>query len=207
MNKYTMNTREAMVSSWKFRSTLLRLQPYTLQRLQMRHLIVVIGLAALPAWPQGCEPSAATRAVLEQVQIPDDARLPAAERQELRVAALRKALAAAPRDVFLHEAYQRARMAGMEINRGPVIGEYEALLARNPRDPAFLYLAANAQTGRKTKEAIANLEKALEIAPAFGLPHLLLAQIHLARAYDDPTQAGSHLDRFAEACPASVRAP
>ena len=131
--------------------------------------------------------------------------LPAARRQELRLQLLRKALAAAPADVLLHEAYQNVRLAGMEYNRGTLIAEYAQLLAKNPRDPVFLYLAANAQTGRDTKEAIAKLNRALELAPDFGLPHLLLARIYSARAYENTDRADRHLERFAALCPGNVR--
>ncbi len=173
----------------------------------MRSLAVLILSAAIPAWPQACEPAASTRAVLEQLQVPDDAHLPAAERQEIRLAAIRKALAAAPSDVFLNEAYQRARIGSREANRGALITEYEALLIKHPDDPAYLYLAATAETGRKTKEALANLQKALKIHPDFGLPHIRLAEIYLSHNYENPAEAARHLDRFAEACPQSVRAP
>jgi len=142
---------------------------------------------------------------MEQLEIPDDLRLPAAERQNQKIAVLQRALATSPKDVFLHEAYQRVRIAGLEINRESVIAEYESLLAKNPRDPVFLYLAANAQVGRKTKEAIANLERSIVLAPSFGMPHLLLAEIYSANAYRDDAQVARHADRFAELCPASVR--
>jgi tetratricopeptide (TPR) repeat protein len=172
----------------------------------MRHSAILLCLAfVLPASPQSCEPTASTRKVLEQLEVPDDEHLPAARRQELKLELLRNALSADPASVLLHEAYQNARLAGMEINRAALIAQYEQLLANNPRDPVFLYLAANAQTGRKTKEAIANLERAIELAPGFGLPHLLLARIYSARAYEDTAQANRHLGRFVELCPVSVR--
>lgn len=148
----------------------------------------ILLLAALPAWSQGCDPDASTRKVVEQLEVPDDLRLPAAERQNQKIAVLRRALARSPKDVFLHEAYQRVRIAGLESNRESVIAEYENLLTKNQRDPVFLYLAANAQVGHKTKEAIANLERAIEAAPSFGLPHLLLAEIYSAKAYSDDAQ-------------------
>ncbi len=165
----------------------------------------ILLLAALPVWPQSCDPGPSTRKVVEQLEVPDDLRLPAAERQNQKIAALRRALTASPKDVFLHEAYQRVRIAGLESNRESVIAEYESLLAKSPRDPVFLYLAANAQVGHKTKEAIANLERAIDMAPSFGLPHLLLAEIYSAKAYRDDAQVARHADRFAEVCPASVR--
>ena len=160
---------------------------------------------AMPALPQSCGPSASARGVLEQLEVPDDARLPAARRQELKLGLMRKALSAAPADISLHEAYQAVRLDELEINRAAVVAEYEQLLARNPCDPVFLYLAANAQTGRKTKDAIANLERAIELAPDFGLPHLLLAQIYSARAYENTPGVNRHLQRFALLCPMSVR--
>ncbi len=84
---------------------------------------------ALPALSQSCESTPSTQKVLEQLEVPDDARLPAARRQELRLELLREALSAAPADIHLHEAYQAGRLAGMEINRAAVIAEYEQLLA------------------------------------------------------------------------------
>ncbi len=165
----------------------------------------ILLLAALPAWPQRCDPDPSTRKVVEQLEVPDDLRLPAAERQSQKIAVLRRALTTSPKDVFLHETYQRIRIAGLEINREPIIAEYENLLAKNPRDPVFLYLAANAQVGHKTKEAIANLERAIDVAPSFGLPHLLLAEIYSAKVYSDDAKVARHADRFAEMCPASVR--
>ncbi len=165
----------------------------------------ILLLAVLPAWPQGCDPNASTRKVVQQLQIPDDLRLPAAERQNQKLAVLRRALTTSPRDVFLHETYQSVRIAGLEINRESVIAEYEKLLAKNPQDPVFLYLAANAEVGHKTKEAIANLERAIDVAPSFGLPHLLLAEIYSAKAYRDDAQVTRHADGFAAVCPASVR--
>jgi hypothetical protein len=172
----------------------------------MRYSTVLLYLAfVLPAWSQICEPAVSTRKVLEQLEAPDNAHLPAARRQELRLALVRKALSVAPADISLHEAYQTLRIAGMDINRAAVIAEYEELLAKNPHDSVSLYLAANAQTGRKTKEAIANLQRAGELAPDFGLPHLLLAQIYSARAYEDTAGVNRQLQRFAELCPTSVR--
>ena len=177
----------------------------------MRHSLVLLYFAAAcftsrVAWSQPCEPTAPTRAVLEQLEVPDDAHLPAARRRELKLELLRKALAAAPADIALHEAYQNVRLGGMEVNRPDLISEYEQLLAKHPNNSGFLYLAAEAQMGRKTKEAIANLERAIEVAPSFGLPHLLLAHIYFAHAYENPAEADRHLERFAELCPTSVRA-
>jgi len=155
---------------------------------------------------QSCEPTSSTRKILEQLQVPDDAHLPAAQRRELKLELLRKALSAAPTDIALHEAYQEVRLGGMEVNRPDLIAEYEQLLAKHPNDASFLYLAAEAQMGRKTKEAIAKLERTIDLAPGFGLPHLLLAQIYFSHAYENTAEVNRQLGRFAELCPASVRA-
>ena len=169
-------------------------------------VLVALGVFIPDVQPRG-EPTASSRRVLEQLQVPADMRLGVAERQAARVALLRKAIATSPRDVFLHEAYQRARFGGVESNRQAVIEEYEALLAMNPRDAVFLYLAANAQVGRRTKDAIANLERAIGLAPAFGLPHALLADIYTSRAWADPGKVAEHMDRLVQVCPACVRVP
>jgi len=168
--------------------------------------LAVACFASQSSLSQSCEPTASTSAVLEQLQVPDDAHLPAAQRRELKLQLLRKALAAAPSDIALHESYQNARLGGMEINRPDLIAEYDQLLAKHPNDPVFLYLAAEAQMGRKTKEAIANLQRAIELSPGFGLPHLLLAQIYFSHAYENTPEVNRQLGRFAELCPASIRA-
>ena len=61
--------------------------------------IWILLLAVLPAWPQGCDPNPTTRKVVEQLEVPDDLRLPAAERQNQKIAVLRRALTTSPRDV------------------------------------------------------------------------------------------------------------
>src|SRR5208337_3384131 len=141
-------------------------------RMLYKSLILCLALC-VPAWSQSCEPAAATRMILEQLQSPPDAHLPAARRQEIILELLRKALADAPDEVALHEAYQSERLANLDSNRPALTAEYEKLLAAKPNDPVFLYLAAKAQSGLKTKEAIANLQRAIELAPDFALPHLL----------------------------------
>jgi len=134
-------------------------------------------------------------------------RLPAAERIAHKIENVRKALAAAPNDVFLHEAYQRLRIGGVEANRPAVMEEYEKLLASHPDDSVYLYLAASAELGRKTSEAIGRLQHALEISRSFGQPHLLLATIYLASSHADPAKVKQHLEEFEAVCPESISAP
>jgi len=117
---------------------------------------------------------------------------------------LRRALTKAPEDVFCTKRTSASKFNGLESNRESVIAEYENL-TKSTGDSVFLYLAANAQVGHKTKGAIANLERSTEAAPSFGLPHLWLADIYSAKAYRDDAQVARHADRFAEICPASVR--
>jgi hypothetical protein len=94
----------------------------------------------------------------------------------------------------------------MEADRPEVIEEYEKLLAQHRGDPVYLYLAALAQSGRNSSQAISRLESAIDRSPSFGLPHLLLAQIYSASSYADPTKVKQHLEQFASACPEGVRA-
>ena len=84
--------------------------------------------------------------------------------------------------------------------------EYEKLLAAHPDDPVYLYLAASAQLGRNTTQAIMRLERAIERSPSFGLADLLLAQVYAASSHDDPAKVKQHLERFESACPDSIRA-
>lgn len=176
----------------------------------MRRALFFVCLAAICLTPntsssQSCEPTASTRKILEQLQVPEDAHLPAAGRQEAKLAILRKALAAAPADIFLNEAYQSVSLAGMEVNRPPLVAQYDALLQKNPDNPVFLYLAANAEVERDSKQAISHLKRAAELAPSFGLTPLLLARIDLSRAFEDATQMNQNLEEFAASCPNSVR--
>jgi thiol-disulfide isomerase/thioredoxin len=177
----------------------------------MRRILFLLCLAATcltssVSSSQSCEPTPFTRKVLEQLQVPDDAHLPAAQRQEVKLGILRKALSVSPADIFLNEAYQSVSLAGMEVNRPPLMAQYDALVEKHPDGPVFLYLAANAETGRDSKQAIAHLQRAIKLAPSFGLPHLLLAGIYLSRIYEDAAQMNDQLEGFAKFCPSSVRA-
>src|ERR1035438_10239410 len=173
----------------------------------MRLIVFFVLLAgASYLYPQTCGPSGSVLRTLDEPQTPDDMRLSAADRTARRIALLKKAIDTAPNDVFLHEEYQRIRIGGMEADRPGVIEEYEKLLAKHPDDPVYLYLAALAQAGRKTTQAIARLEPPVERAPSFGLPHLLLAEIYSASSHADPAKVKQHIEQFESACPESVRA-
>lgn len=169
-------------------------------------LIVALLAAGASLYAQTCGPSGAVWRSLDAVQMPDDMRLPAAERTARKIRILREALDAAPNDVFLHEEYQHVRMGRMEADRPQVMEEYEKLLAQHPEDAVYLYLAARAEAGRNTAQSITRLEQAIERAPKFGLPELLLAQIYSAPSHADAARVKQHLDRFEAVCPESVRA-
>ena len=168
-------------------------------------LTAVVALSSPPA-AHGCTVSPATTKVLESLQVPPDAHLSSAATNEQRVALVKKALATSPRDVALHEAYQKLRLEPIDADRPALVGEYDALLQKNPRDPAFLYLAARAKFEYRTKEAIANLQASLAVDPGFAPAHLLLAEIHATQVFQDQAEVVKHADAFAEACPGSVRA-
>jgi thiol-disulfide isomerase/thioredoxin len=173
----------------------------------LAHVVLLAVLAPSPAAIQtGCEAAPPTVRVLDALRAPADATQSTAEHKTEQLAALRRALVAAPRDVHLHEAYQRLRLQGPDADRAGLVSEYEALLVKNPRDPLFLYLAARAEVGFKTKDAIAKLRDSVELAPSFPFSHLLLAEIFSSTAYAQPSDAAAHLDAFADACPNSVRA-
>lgn len=167
-------------------------------------LVMPIGSAAQFS-AQSCEAPQSTREILEKLRIPEDPRKPAAERKAQKLEQLQKGLEGAPENIFLHEVYQDLKIGRIGDQREAVIEEYEKLLAKYPHDPVFLYLAARAQYSLDTKRAIEYLEQALLLAPKFGLPHLLLAQIYSASAFSDPAKVAQYLDRFSDLCPSSVR--
>jgi thiol-disulfide isomerase/thioredoxin len=167
-------------------------------------LVMPIGSAAQFS-AQSCEAPQSTREILAKLRIPEDPRKPAAERKALELEQVRKGLEGAPEDIFLHEAYQDLEIGWIGDQREAVIEEYDKLLAKYPHSPGLLYLAARAQYSRNTKRSIEDLEQALVLAPKFGLPHLLLAQIYSASAFADPAKVAQHLDRFSVLCPSSVR--
>jgi thiol-disulfide isomerase/thioredoxin len=167
-------------------------------------LVMPLGSAAQFS-AQSCEAPQSTREILAKLRVPQDPRKPAAERQAQELERLQEGLRGAPDDIFLHEAYQDLEIGRIGDQREAVIKEYEKLLAKHPHSPVFLYLAARAQYSRNTKRSIEDLEQALVLAPKFGLPHLLLAQIYSASAFSDPEKVAQHLDRFSNLCPSSVR--
>jgi thiol-disulfide isomerase/thioredoxin len=167
-------------------------------------LVTPIGAAAQFS-AQSCEAPQSTREILAKLRLPEDPRKPAAERKAQELERLQKGLERAPQDIFLHEAFQDLKIGRIGDQREAVIEEYEKLLANYPHSAAFLYLAAHAEYSRNTKRAIEDLEQALLLAPKFGLPHLLLAEIYSASAFSDPAKVAQHLDRFSDLCPSSVQ--
>ena len=167
-------------------------------------LVTSIGSAAQSS-AQSCEATQSTRESLGKLNVPQDLRKPAADRKAHELAEIGKGLEADSDDIFLHEAYQDLQIGRIGDRREAVAEEYEKLLAKHPNSPAYLYLAARAEYGLKTERAIQDLEQALKVAPTFGLPHVLLAQIYFAPAFSDPVKVARHLDRFSELCPSSVR--
>jgi thiol-disulfide isomerase/thioredoxin len=154
---------------------------------------------------QSCEAPQSTREILAKIRTPEDPRKPAAERKALELEQVRIGLEGAPEDISLHEAYQDLKIGQIGDRREALIEEYEKLLAKYPHSSVFLYLGARAQDSLNTQRAIEDLEQALLLAPKFGLPHLLLAQIYSASAFSDPVKVAQHLDRFSDLCPWSVR--
>ena len=81
---------------------------------------MLIALAAASSLcAQTCLPSASTFHILDELQTPDDVTLPATERLAHKVEIVRKGLAAAPDDIYLHEAYQHLRIGGREADGRP----------------------------------------------------------------------------------------
>ena len=173
--------------------------------LMMSCLCAAQSVAQSSTFSQGCSISPQDAAIIAKLHQPEDVRQPEAERQAQKLAELREPLAASPEDIYLNEEYQDVRISQIGDEREAVIAEYETRLAKDPQNPVLLYLAARAEYSQKTPQAIANLKQAIKIAPSFGLPFLLLAQIYSAPAFADPAKVAESLDHFGELCPTSVR--
>ena len=151
-----------------------------------------------------CEASASVKNVLDELRKPGDIREAATERKRKKLELLQSALELSPRDIFLPSEYQDIKMGfPVELYRPEVIDEYEALLEKNPTDAIYLYLAARAQYGRKTKQALSYVERAVKVEPEFPWPYLLLAEIHLSPTFQDRDKALAAIEEFHQICPSS----
>jgi hypothetical protein len=78
--------------------------------------------------------------------------------------------------------------------------QYWEKAARNPNDPAALYVAGLTLQGRDTPEAIRLMEKAQTLEPAFAWPYLSLANTYGSGKFGD-TKSAEYIACYFRACP------
>jgi thiol-disulfide isomerase/thioredoxin/tetratricopeptide (TPR) repeat protein len=142
----------------------------------------------------------------QKLDFPNDMAMTAKERAEKSQKIFDALFAKYPDNFFVQRRYQddkrnAIRAAGGDFD--PMVKEYQALLAKHPDDPRYLYLYARALFDTKPQEAISYHEKALQLAPNFPWPHLQLATIY-AYGGHDLAKRQTHLEAFMKMCPSSL---
>ncbi|MGH9629227.1 MAG: tetratricopeptide repeat protein [Bryobacteraceae bacterium] len=170
----------------------------------MRYAILLGLLGAPGLYATACEPDAVIAKLLIAQSLPGDITESKAGRRTRLIAEARKAVAATPGSVWAHRAYVDAVIGEFGEGRTEAIEEYDALLAKAPRDPVMLYAAARAKYSRNTAEAIKHLEAAVALQPGLGPAHALLAEIYASQSFRDTQKIREHLDAYAKSCPDSV---
>jgi thiol-disulfide isomerase/thioredoxin/tetratricopeptide (TPR) repeat protein len=165
----------------------------------------IVARAQAPVYP--CEAPAAVRQELLRLEFPNDAAMTAEERYAKRQAILSALLERYPDDLFVQTGYQdfmRRRQYVTGVGIDSLITEYQALLAKHPERPEYLYLYGRALLHVRTAEAQTYLEKALVRAPNFAWPHLELVKIYESSRFRDPAKVEAHLEAFMKTCPGSL---
>jgi hypothetical protein len=164
-------------------------------------LFVLLFAFASPAHATDCEPSAATRYLLTQIQrINGESR--AADLQ--RLALLNNMLAQHPDDVFLHRAYQNYARRDSRTDADALIARYRGLAEKHPANPAYTVLYANALVDTDTPKAISLYKDAISSDSPNPLAHLGLAYVYEWGKFADHVASRTQLDTFFSACPASL---
>ena len=148
-----------------------------------------------------CEASPAVQQALEALS-DDDA--PMSARKEEQLSVLRSLLQQYPNDLFVHKRYQDVARSGMDADLRGLTEQYRALLDKRPNDPVYLYLYGRLLVGRKTPEAQAQMEKALQQNPNFPSAYLSLAGIYSVPRYKDKAKASQSIKAFMRLCPSTL---
>ncbi|MBI4908333.1 MAG: hypothetical protein HY820_32200 [Acidobacteria bacterium] len=127
------------------------------------------------------------------------------DRLQRRLAGLTALLKKHHGDFFVRQAHA-SLLPSIDWERDHGIAEYRELLEQRPDDPLRLYYYARVLVGRNTPEAIAKLSLAIEKAPQFAHPHLLLGEIYEYRNFRDKEKQRHALEEFVRLCPESLSA-
>ena len=151
-----------------------------------------------------CEPSPFMKEELKRVSKVSDEDLPYKQRREEQLAMLQELLKKYPNDFHLQKRYQDVRRSGFFTDQEALLADYRALKEKNSNDPAATYLYARLVVGRKTKEAIEDLEQLVQRAPDFPWSNLQLAQIYNYPNFRDPAKSKENLKQWEAKCPLAM---
>ncbi len=170
--------------------------------------LLMVNYAGVRAQSAGnyCEPAPAIKEALKKVSEIDEGQLSPVQARARKLEMLRALLREYPDDLFIHRRYQNTFRYMDREDPEVLIAEYRAHMEKQPDNPVALYLYARALSGWRTKEAIALLERALQLAPNFAWPHQALAEIYQMPAYRDRAKRQGHAKSFLERCPQSLAA-
>ena len=89
-------------------------------------------------------------------------------------------------------------------NPGSLAPFFEQKLNQHPDDPRYLYLYGRSLTGKRTRDALAQLNRAMEVAPNFPWTYLELARIYFSHNFGDPAKLETIVVGYRDLCPASL---
>lgn len=155
-----------------------------------------------------CEPPTEVKDAVKKILTPitTNDELLFKQRQELISETLQKLQKQFPNDFSIRRRVFNERRYAFNADIDALISEFSALAEKNPNDPAAALFRAQLQVGRKTKDAIAQLEKLAQQSPDFPWTYLELAQIYSYPAFRDAAKMNDNLKLFVTKCPNSTQA-
>src|SRR3989442_316340 len=151
-----------------------------------------------------CEPSAALKEDLKQVEKVSDEDLPFRLRRDRQTLMLQELLKKYPGDFHVLRRYQDERRGSLFVDADVLLADYGAQMEKNPDDPGAVYRYVRLLVGRRTKQAIEQFEKLVQRAPVFPWSHLELAQIYNYPNFRDAGKSQAHLKQWISKCPTAM---
>jgi thiol-disulfide isomerase/thioredoxin len=158
-----------------------------------------VSLAQSPA--NSCAPVAEVKEGLRQMSKLNEQDVPYKQRREQQAAMLQALLKKFPHDFHLQKRYQNDRRYGFFTDKDALLAEYRALKEKNPNEPGANYLYARLLVGRKTKDALAELDALVARAPDFPWSYLELAEIYNYPNFRDAAKSQANLKQWITRCP------
>jgi len=165
-------------------------------------LVTLRPRAAPPPAVQGCEPTPEIQEALREIPLHSKEGQPSHEHRAWALPQLRELLQQHPDNLYVHQHYLELSRLYPRTGHDEVIEQYRRLAETHSDDARYQYYYGLALFGIDTRESIARMEKALELAPDFPWPRLELGRIHSYPAFLDHQKGRENLESFLSACPA-----